>query len=314
MLEQVQLHLRKKIDEHRKVIYSYLVNIYAQGNMVLDDSGEVDLFQTLILTHEDIDFHLTDITYKTLVSELGQKFIDEYKVSVRSHYVNAVHAREEKIGLEDLEVSLKKQLATLEAQKQEREHLLEITKGEEALFIQYIARQQETQTQLNEAWKKAHDDYQTSFDRFLSKYNCDSSEENTSNSLECVRVRQFFMNEVELAKSEYATGTDNIFSWPVTSRRITTYFRDAGYYNYLRSHHDAIDIGMPHGSPIVAPADGYVYYILEPAPGNYSYVAIKHKNGLVTVYGHLSEVNVQPYQFVREGDLIAKSGGAVGTP
>lgn len=228
--------------------------------------------------------------------------------------MNTVQAREEEEGLKSLELTLEKQRATLEAQKKERENLLEITKGEEARFIQYIARQQETQDQLSQAWQKASEDYQASFDRFLAKYNCDNSLEESRLSPECLRVRQFFMNEMELAKTEYATGTENIFSWPVTSRRITTYFRDASYYSFLRSHHDAIDIGLPHGSPITAPADGYVYYILEPAPGNYSYIAIKHKNGLVTVYGHLSEVHVSPYQFVREGELIAKSGGAVGTP
>lgn len=69
-LERLQLNLRKKIAEHRKIILAYLANIYSQGNLILGDDGEVDLFQALILTEEDADFHLTDITYKTLVSEL----------------------------------------------------------------------------------------------------------------------------------------------------------------------------------------------------------------------------------------------------
>ncbi len=34
----------------------------------------------------------------------------------------------------------------------------------------------------------------------------------------------------------------------------------------------------------------------------------------MTVYGHLSEVDVLPYQFVTKGQFIAKSGGAPGTP
>jgi murein DD-endopeptidase MepM/ murein hydrolase activator NlpD len=114
---------------------------------------------------------------------------------------------------------------------------------------------------------------------------------------------------VTLAKTEYATGTDNIFTWPVESRRITTYFHDPSYYALIGSQHEAIDIGTPQGSLITAPADGYVYYILAPAPGNYSYIAIKHKDGFVSVYGHLSEVDVTPYQFVRQGEVIAKSGG-----
>ena len=71
-----------------------------------------------------------------------------------------------------------------------------------------------------------------------------------------------------------------------------------------------MDIGTPQGSDVYATADGYVYYIVEPTTTSYSYIAIRHKNGLVSVYGHLSEILVEPYQFVRQGELIAKSGGA----
>ena len=43
-------------------------------------------------------------------------------------------------------------------------------------------------------------------------------------------------------------------------------------------------------------------------------MAIKHKDGYMTVYGHLSDILVAEGAFVQAGDLIAKSGGAVGTP
>lgn len=54
--------------------------------------------------------------------------------------------------------------------------------------------------------------------------------------------------------------------------------------------------------------DGYVYYILPPTKTGYSYLALKHRDGFVTVYGHLSEIDIKPYQFVKMGDVIAKSG------
>ncbi len=102
--------------------------------------------------------------------------------------------------------------------------------------------------------------------------------------------------------------------WPVESRRITSYFHDAEYYQALHSHHDAIDIASPQGSDVKAPADGYVFYVLPPTPSGYSYLALKHKDGLVTVYGHLSEISVKKYDFVKQGQVFAKSGGGVGTP
>ncbi len=85
--------------------------------------------------------------------------------------------------------------------------------------------------------------------------------------LECARIRQYFINEKELARSQFQDNTSNIFSWPVESRRITSFFHDNEYYQALRSHHDAIDIGTEQGSNVIAPADGYVYFVLPPTPG-----------------------------------------------
>ena len=47
---------------------------------------------------------------------------------MREYYVNSIRSNEEKQTLENLKLSLEQQKAALEAQKQERENLLEITK------------------------------------------------------------------------------------------------------------------------------------------------------------------------------------------
>lgn len=127
-LEYASIELKKKIAEHRKIILSYLANLYSEGNLIFDDDGNVDMMKALILTSEDTDFYLTDMTYKALVSQLGQKFVDEYRALVREYYINGVRANEEKQGLQELQAGLERQNAMLAAQKQEREHLLEITK------------------------------------------------------------------------------------------------------------------------------------------------------------------------------------------
>jgi hypothetical protein len=40
---------------------------------------------------------------------------------------------------------------------------------------------------------------------------------------------------------------------------------------------------------------------------------LKHSDGHVTVYGHLSEINVQLFDYVRKGQLFAKTWGTYGT-
>lgn len=310
LLEFASVQTRKKIAQYRKIILSYLANIYNEWNILFDNEGQFDMVKTMIMTEETTDFHITDMTYKSIVSQLWQKFVEQYRALVRQHYVNTMRAMNEKKKLWELQKDLERQNAGFLAQKQVREKLLEVTKWQEQKYIEYIASQQKAQQAVADAWKQANEDYKKSFETFLSKYNCNTE----SQSLECKRLEQFFTNEAELSKNSSPQNTPNILIWPVQSRRITSYFRDPWYFKVIGSHHDAIDIGTPQSSDVYSAADGYVYYLVEPTARSYSYLAIKHRDGLVTVYGHLSELKVKPYQFVRQWEIIAKSGGMPWTP
>ena len=316
-LQQLQadgISMRVRISEHRAIILAYLTNIYSEGNTILDAGGNIDLIKSMILTTGDSDLVLSDITYKTLVTQMGQQFVDEYRGLVRAYYLSSIQTQNESTQLKNLKSGLQSQSVMLTAQKEEREKLLEITQWQEALYVAYIASQQVAQAQIETLWQSANDKYQESFDALLARYNCNKAKKTDTQVVECARIRQYFVNEKELAKSEKRVDTPNILDWPVESRRITSFFHDAGYYQALHSQHEAIDIATGQGTDILAPADGYVTYVLPPSPGGYSYMALKHADGLVTVYGHLSEVLVSKYEFVKRGQLIAKSGGAPGTP
>jgi murein DD-endopeptidase MepM/ murein hydrolase activator NlpD len=47
--------------------------------------------------------------------------------------------------------------------------------------------------------------------------------------------------------------------------------------------------------------------------GTYGFVMVANKKGVATVYGHISEILVTKNQKVKEGDIIALSGGEPGT-
>lgn len=71
--------------------------------------------------------------------------------------------------------------------------------------------------------------------------------------------------------------------------------------------HWGIDIAAPSGTPIVAPEAGVV---LEAGPdggfGNVIY--LQHENGDVTLYGHMSEILVEPGQIVQGGEVVGEVG------
>ena len=95
------------------------------------------------------------------------------------------------------------------------------------------------------------------------------------------------------------------FLWPVLGR-ITSYFRQVGWTS--PRGHAGIDIAAPMGAPIAAAATGRVVLATR-AGGPYgTMVIIDHGDGIRTVYGHLSELEVDVGEQVDRGQLIGLCG------
>ncbi len=99
--------------------------------------------------------------------------------------------------------------------------------------------------------------------------------------------------------------------WPVRGRVISSFGQ-----NQSGRPNDGIDIAVPEGTPIKASENGVVIFA---GPGLKDFgntVLVRHDNGLVTVYGHASEIKVARGDTVRRGQDIALSGrsGAAETP
>jgi hypothetical protein len=100
------------------------------------------------------------------------------------------------------------------------------------------------------------------------------------------------------------------FLWPATGRISTLFGSQRIYANGAAgAYHSGIDIAVPQGTPVLAPADGVVTlasdhpFLLE---GNLLLVA--HGMGVESAFMHLSRIVVTPGQRVQRGQLIAYSG------
>ncbi len=71
--------------------------------------------------------------------------------------------------------------------------------------------------------------------------------------------------------------------------------------------HQGVDLDLETGDTVVSAFDGVVrmsrfYY------GYGNMVVVRHHNGLETLYGHLSKVEVVPGQFVKAGEMVGLGG------
>lgn len=107
-------------------------------------------------------------------------------------------------------------------------------------------------------------------------------------------------------------GTAPEFAWPVDpDLGVSAFFHDESYEEAIGLVHNAIDIPIDQGSAVHAAADGTVTRVADNGLG-YSYIVIEHEGGLATVYGHVSYFYIEEGESVREGQVIALSGGTPG--
>ncbi len=74
-----------------------------------------------------------------------------------------------------------------------------------------------------------------------------------------------------------------------------------------RRFHSGTDIGAPIATPIVAAANGQVE-IADYVSGYGLTVTLNHHNAQQTIYGHMSQIFVQPGQWVQQGAIIGLVG------
>lgn len=93
---------------------------------------------------------------------------------------------------------------------------------------------------------------------------------------------------------------NTVLSWPVARGPILTQFSDTGS--------KGVEIGGQMGADVRAAAAGRVIYTGENVSGYGKLIIVSHAPGVVTVYGHNSELLVKRGDNVTNGQVIAKMG------
>lgn len=123
---------------------------------------------------------------------------------------------------------------------------------------------------------------------------------------------QRILRDKEILDSAFNTWTDTLadglrFDVPAQGRFSSAFGLRRFFNKQPRQPHSGLDIAAPEGTPIMAPAAGRVIEV-----GDYFFngntVLIDHGQGLVSMYNHLSRIDVAKGQHVARGETI----GAIG--
>jgi murein DD-endopeptidase MepM/ murein hydrolase activator NlpD len=114
------------------------------------------------------------------------------------------------------------------------------------------------------------------------------------------RLEAYFEEQREVLASTPST-------WPVRGYFSASFGNRPDPFTGLRDFHPGIDISVPRGTRVAAPADAVVVFC--GTKGGYGNILVlDHGYGTVTRYGHLDGFDVRPGQRVKRGDVIGFSG------
>jgi len=97
------------------------------------------------------------------------------------------------------------------------------------------------------------------------------------------------------------------FSWPVIGRITGVYGSQRILNGNPRAPHWGIDIAVPTGTPVEAPASGVVTLTHDMYFSGLT-IFLDHGHGLISSFLHLSQISVEEGQRVERGELIGKVG------
>jgi murein DD-endopeptidase MepM/ murein hydrolase activator NlpD len=234
----------------------------------------------VMLTYETFSDFYNDIRYtENIYVDLGRS-VKSLRIASEELETKKDQVETKKKKYEELKSQLEQSRNDLEGQEAAKEQLLTETKSSEARYRTLLANQKSQYQQI----------------------------ENEQRAFEDKKRKQLE------AQEKIVSSGSVLMSWPVISRVVNASFHDEEYPFKKVFQHSGIDIRASYGTPVKAAASGYVARARRCSSSScYAYVLIIHTGNISTVYGHLSNINVDDDAFVNRGDIIGYSGGTPGT-
>lgn len=299
-IKEALLFLQKnkiEMNVQKDMVLDYVKLLYQEEHKFFDLYDQGTSTVKLLLADNSVSENLLGEEYFSVMEEAGREVFHGLDATRQELIEKQEIILREQEDLKYLYEQLSNEKKSYEESRLTKKALLEQTQGEEEKYNLLLEQAQQQQLEAAISVKNLQDNLVL----IAGKLN---ALDDTSAQVEAV------INAAGDQVLETPT-SDKPFIWPVPANKITARFRDPSYPAKW-GYHNAIDIRAKQYTPIKAPAHGYVYKAQNNGMG-YSYIVLAHKDNLVTVFGHVSDIQVVAGQVVKQGEVIGLSGGTPGT-
>lgn len=303
-----EIRIKKiELENQKLLLKDYLKHIYIQENAFYSKRNHEISIPKLLLSQASIGETFQEIQYFIILEQTGQNIffkIDDLKDQFE---VQSNNLKTTQLKLTKLNEQLNEDKTYLKIQKNAKDKLLSRTQGEEDIYRELIAHSKQEQLALLGEINSLVEGLQFIEDKILEQ----GDDFNPDDYQDLIKPNIRAIYDFEL-NGEFIAG--ETLGWPVNpSRGISAYFRDPSYQAAFGIRHNAIDLPVPQGTPVKAPAGGVVYKVKDNGDNSYSYIILAHKGGIQTVFGHMYSIMVDERDIVFPGEIIGLSGGIPGT-
>ena len=273
--------LNKEIQEMQKIIDNEKVNLENLIKQIYEEQ-QTNYLSILILENSFSSFY-DRITFLENIHKSLKYKVEEVGAQKDKFEIVKTKEEEKKVELSDYKDELEEQKVKLEDQEEAKKILLVKTSENEDKFSDLLSQIKAEQSSANAEIQRMEKQIR-----------------------ELLETKKDGVHELGAAK----------LSWPVDTKKskgISAYFHDPDYPYRFIFEHPAIDLRVGQGTAVLASDTGYVAKAKNAGMG-YSYIMLVHGEGISTVYGHISRLDVEEDTYVVKGQQIGLSGGLPGTP
>lgn len=294
------------VANQKDVLRQFISLLYKQDVLYFSREDTLSNDPTLYVDGSNITTVLARKRYLETLRDTGTSMLKDFQDIGLLLDVQKTQLSNDQKRLVTLKEQLGQEEQNLAEQKDSKSQLLSQTQGKEANFSTLLDQSKQEQVQI----ETEVSDMQKNISDIESKIRAYQTTNLGSSELSADEIKK--RQQILEGLGTTASGKVGL-DWPVEPKKgLSAYFRDPTYQSVFGVAHNAIDIPTPQSTPIHAPADGYVTKVKDAGMG-YSYIIVAHTGGVMTLYGHVSEIDVKAGDYVARGDVIGKSGATPGT-